>query len=113
MRRCKDCGSELFGRSDKLFCDDACRSNFHNGRLAEEKRLVYSINSILRKNRRLINAHLQTPMISKIQLKREGYNFSYYTHSKRMKGRKSYFCYDLGYREEGEFIQLIRDQEEI
>jgi hypothetical protein len=37
MKRCKTCGYKFAGRSDRKFCSDICRSDFHNKKYKREK----------------------------------------------------------------------------
>ena len=52
-RRCCFCGTELYGRADKKFCDDNCRNNYHYRiRLKDNDDLVIKmVNSTLLKCR--------------------------------------------------------------
>lgn len=99
-RLCLDCNSLLIGRSDKKFCDDACRSN-HNNRLKSAD-LVYirKINAILKKNRsilKVLNPEGKVRMKVK-RLRSKGFNFDYTTQIyKTSTGNKYYFCYEYGY----------------
>ncbi len=112
-RNCKDCGVEVVGRSDKLFCSDACRSNYHNRRLAAEKKKIYKVDRILKRNRRVLQElSLETIKLNdKEELSKRGFDFSYYTHSKKENGHSIYYCYDIGYkmREDGG-LSFIVDQ---
>lgn len=112
-RTCKDCGNEIAGRSDKQFCGDACRSNYHNKRLAKERQTVYGINSILRRNRKVLVECTQASILqsSREDLLKKGFDFSYYTHFKKLNGKETFYCYDLGYQERGGSYTLINDQE--
>lgn len=114
-RLCKDCNADLVGRSDKKFCGDACRSNYYNQLHAEERKLMNSINSILRRNRRVLDEMRRSRILksSKEDLLGKGFNFSFFTHRKTDRGFKtSYYCYDLGYQQnkEGNYI-LLKDQD--
>ena len=54
MATCKECGEVIFGRADKKFCDEQCRSAYHNKLKREESVSVSQINRILMKNRRVL-----------------------------------------------------------
>jgi hypothetical protein len=47
-RFCLDCQEPLIGRSDKKFCNDACRSNFNNKLKTQDQNYVRRINAILK-----------------------------------------------------------------
>ncbi|MCL1974520.1 MAG: DUF2116 family Zn-ribbon domain-containing protein [Bacteroidetes bacterium] len=99
---CLACGAPLAGRVDKRFCDDACRSGFHNQKHREQDAFVYKINKILKKNRKILsicyNRGLQSIFIHK--LLEEGFLFGYCTHIESIEGKRGYinFCYDYGYK---------------
>jgi len=102
MIQCLLCNSPLVGRNDKRFCDDACRSGYHNQKHREQDGLILKINKILKRNRKILadcyNRNLQPVLIHK--LLEEGFHFGYCTHVEPMKSKKGYisFCYDYGYR---------------
>lgn len=37
--KCKNCGKKVIGRSDKLFCHNTCKSDYHN-RIARGNRNI-------------------------------------------------------------------------
>ena len=99
-RRCLDCGQPLFGRSDKKFCDDLCRSNANNQRNSEETGYLRKINSILKRNRKILES-LCLDGDRKIKwrvLVSEGFNFDYITDMYDTADEVQYrFCYEYGY----------------
>ncbi|MAY83785.1 MAG: hypothetical protein CMP59_06580 [Flavobacteriales bacterium] len=114
-RRCNCCGEALLGRSDKRFCNDACRSQHYHLHHQKEREKISDINRILRNNRRILLEWRSTneELTYKDKLLQKGFCFEYYTHFRELDDRKAYFCYDLGYVEEGRArYKLISDQEE-
>ena len=99
---CLACGSPLRGRVDKRFCDDACRSGFHNQKHRDQDAFVYRINKILKRNRKILsvchNRGIRPVLIQK--LLEEGFLFGYCTHIERTKRKRGCinFCYDYGYK---------------
>ena len=65
-RVCRECGDVLQGRADKKFCDDQCRSNYNNKANNNDIAEVRSINSILRRNRRILGAAISSESSVKI-----------------------------------------------
>tara|TARA_B100001287_G_C22363225_1_gene380732 strand:- start:201 stop:599 length:399 start_codon:yes stop_codon:yes gene_type:complete len=114
---CLECQEKLVGRRDQKFCCDYCRNTFNNRINEDANAIVRKINSILRKNRRILfklnpngkkTVHL-------IQLAELGFNFHYHTNSYSTKnGHQYFFCYDMGYRaiENQEFL-LVHKQEYV
>lgn len=101
-RQCIACTHEFAGRLGKKYCSDACRFSDHNRRKREcpETKLMDTINSILKKNRRILK---QLNPAGKTTLRRDyllahGFDFNYITHLYRTrKGNTYYFCYEYGY----------------
>ncbi len=116
-KRCLECEEELFGRIDKKFCSDQCRNAYNNKSLREENNYIRSVNSILRKNRRIL-AKLNPKGKAKVhrdQLLKKGFSFNYHTDLYKTKENKVYhFCYDQGYLElEGQLFALVKKKEYI
>ncbi|MBC7745053.1 MAG: hypothetical protein H7096_08100 [Flavobacterium sp.] len=113
-KQCLDCDKELRGRSDKKFCDDQCRSNFNNRQQSENTLFMREVNSILKKNRRIMDALNPAGKIkvSRKILLNKGFNFDYYTNIyKTQTGKTYFFCYETGYLPiENDEILLIRKQ---
>lgn len=100
QRLCLDCGTPLIGRADKKYCDDACRSHYNNKVYEQADSPIRQINSILRKNRKILQT-LNPDGKAKIKLKKlqeAGFNFDYFTSLyQTTKGNQYRFCYDQGY----------------
>ena len=99
-RLCMDCNEELKGRSDKKFCDDQCRSNFNNRQYSENTVYMRQINSILKRNRRILT-ELNPEGKIKITRKKllaKGFTFDYFTNTYLTQAGTTYFfCYEAGY----------------
>lgn len=114
-RLCKSCGDRIRGRSDKQYCDDRCRNQYHN---KEKKRpaltvLAKSIQHQLLKNRMILHRHLgkaRCRLVDRDQLLREGFSFKLFTHrSRKKKGVLVVFCYEFGYWKAGASrISIVR-----
>lgn len=99
-RLCLDCDTAVIGRSDKKFCDDACRSNYYYKSEGSDLNYIRKVNAILKKNRKLLeqfNPDGKTRLKMKI-LQSNGFNFDYYTNTYTTgKGTQYFFCYEHGY----------------
>ena len=100
-RFCLDCKQELNGRSDKKFCDDQCRINYHNGINQEHNRLFRRTHSILIKNWKILK---ETSDFGKVEILKEdlqnsGFNFKYSTSQGMEESKTVFYCYNLGYME--------------
>ena len=93
------------GRSDKKFCDAACKDAYYNARKIQEHREIKKIDTILKRNRRVLrkfyNPNRKEELIQRDQLMRAGFDFGFHTHSivTKKKANEFIFCYDYGYRE--------------
>ena len=114
-RKCLDCGETIYGRVDKKFCSDQCRNNFNNRMNSDNTAMVRSVNSILKKNRRILADLLPSDKITvhKDKLVNKGFNFNYITHIyTTQKGSAYRFVYEYGYilLENEYYMLVIREQ---
>lgn len=98
---CLECHLPIKGRSDKRFCDDACRNAYNNKLNSGQNNLTRRINTILRKNRRILAESLGNEKMVKVtedKLVKQGFHFDYLTHTlKTSKGQVYIFVYEYGY----------------
>ncbi|MBN1598874.1 MAG: DUF2116 family Zn-ribbon domain-containing protein [Bacteroidales bacterium] len=111
-RICPVCGDTIFGRIDKKFCSDQCRTEFNNRNSKEYNNYIRKINSILKKNRRILvelNPNGKTKIL-RTKLIDSGFNFDYHTHVyKSRTGNTYYFCYEHGYIElEDDYCAIVK-----
>lgn len=110
-RTCPVCGDNILGRIDKKFCSDQCRAEFYNRNNKDWSNNMRKINSILRRNRRILaalNPDGKTKT-SRQRLVENGFNFSYFTNTYVTRtGNIYYFCYEQGYLPlEDNFVALV------
>ena len=107
LKICVNCHTEFLGRADKKYCDNYCRSGFHNRTLRRYRNIFSKTNSILKKNRVILEKlFLHTKVdIKPVKLKKLldlGFNFNFQTHLKKLEsGKICVCCYDYGYIHEG------------
>ncbi|GAA4166563.1 hypothetical protein GCM10022217_40570 [Chryseobacterium ginsenosidimutans] len=111
---CLECGEKIIGRSDKKFCNDACRNAYNNKQNKDSSNLMRNINNKLRKNYRIlveINTDGKTK-IAKSKLDGLGFDFEYFTNLKVYKNGSEYrFVYDYGYKLlEEDFVLIVKNQ---
>ncbi len=99
-KTCLFCKESIQGRNDKKFCDNHCRSAYHNQTQVSTEAYIKSVNKQLRLNRSAL--HKACPAgkatVRKEFLKSLGMDFKHLTHSwKSNGGILYYFCYDYGY----------------
>lgn len=112
LKNCAECGREVFGRSDKKFCSDACRSAFNNKSIAGSDKYMRKVHRTLKKNHSILlqlNPEGKTKT-HRDQLLKAGFDFDFCTNTYTTKDQKEYrFCYDQGYLLLGnDFILLVR-----
>ncbi|WP_160137326.1 hypothetical protein [Chryseobacterium sp. c4a] len=111
---CLECGEKIIGRSDKKFCNDACRNAYNNKQNKDSTNLMRNINNKLRKNYRIlvdVNIDGKTK-IAKSKLESLGFDFEYFTNLKVYKNGSEYkFIYDYGYKLlEEDFVLIVKNQ---
>ena len=57
-KNCLFCGTTLSGRSDKKYCDDNCRNNYHYRLKKDSNIIIKSINASLIKNREILKSFI-------------------------------------------------------
>lgn len=115
MNSCLECGDKIFGRSDKKFCNDACRNAYNNKQNKDSMNLMRNINNKLRKNYRILSENKFIDgkfKTTKNKLSAEGFNFEYFTNLKIYKNGSEYrFIYDIGYKLlEDDWILLVKKE---
>lgn len=113
--KCLECGINIYGRSDKKYCSDQCRTIYHNKNNMDANNFMRNINNILRKNRRILKELNPTgkSRTSKETLMERGFKFSYFTNEYITKTGKVYkFCYEQGYLEleKNKYALVVREE---
>ncbi len=108
MRTCKECGEQIRGRSDKLFCSDQCRTHWHNIRNRDKNLTVRNINNTLRRNRRILQSlHAAKKKPSRSFMIGLGFQFDHFTGIQNTPDHSIYLCYDYGFHESGNGLFTI------
>ena len=116
-KACLSCGEMIRGRSDKKFCSDQCRNAHHNIHNSQVSVYMRNVNSILRKNRKILEELNPTgkASVQKDKLSNRGFNFQFFTNIYKTKtGNVYYFCYEQGYiAHEKDFYTLVTRKVDI
>lgn len=100
-KRCVECAELIKGRSDKRYCNDACRSSYNNRLKPVKPNIINKINKQLIKNRKILADLLQEEKLLKVnedRLLTLGFDLAYHTHDLlTSKGQTYYFIYEYGY----------------
>ena len=118
--RCRYCNSVIFGRTDKLFCDDRCRNNFYYKVNNEQKIYIREINKVLLRNRgilRTVNPYGRK-LVSRKSLEELGFDFNCFTSiHKTRKGKEYYLVYDQAFSMEDDdkvgLVVFYRDTKSV
>lgn len=97
---CLECGEPLFGRSDKKFCDAACRNAWHSHmRTVAKQHRQYTLKELSGNYSILSNLlRLQKTSCPVGSLLQMGFRPELVTHKGEKKGRHmEYRCFDLAY----------------
>ncbi len=109
MRKCIECGSDLFGRADKKFCNDYCRNSHNNLQNRLKNESIRTTNKILLKNYKILQS-LQTmkqPQIKKDALIAKGFDFNYFTRFEKQKSKTEvFYVYDIKYQIDDTLIHI-------
>ncbi len=99
--KCKNCGTILQGRSDKIYCDNYCKSAYHYKNEKENQSNFYlKVDKQLKTNRKILKAYNKAgkATVRAEELLKEGFNPNYFTHYwKNQKGDVYLFCYEYGF----------------
>ncbi len=114
-RFCLFCGRQLYGRTDKKYCDDNCRNNHHYDIKKNNDESVKKVNAVLLHNRdvlRLLNNGSRS-LVKKQLLINHCFDFDVITGLyKTKKGMEYRVVYDYAYRNVNEDdVLLIRFRE--
>jgi hypothetical protein len=106
QRKCLACGEPLIGRSDKKFCNDSCRNNYHYEQNHQQINIVRNVNNILSRNYNVLKKLNPEgkARVSRRQLLEKGFDFKYFTNIyTTKKGSVYHVIYDEAYvAQEGE-----------
>src|SRR5690606_27036323 len=100
-RLCLDCGKEIEGRIDKIFCNKYCRSSYqYKQKKLNTQTLFKRIDLQLKRNRNLLKHYNQAgkATIRKDTLLKAGFNPNYFTNYWKIQNGDVYlFCYEYGF----------------
>ncbi|SDH81900.1 hypothetical protein [Winogradskyella thalassocola] len=105
MRRlfitCLYCKKELFGRTDKKFCDPQCKSAYQYKKSKElPERFYNKVDNQLKLNRKILKKYNKGGMVTvrASMLTQEGFDPNFFTHYwKNTKGDVYLFAYEYGF----------------
>lgn len=99
-RKCLACHAELFGRSDKKYCDQYCKSNYQYQQIkADNSSIHFRVTKQLKKNRTILKEFNKAGKATvRVQdLVNLGFNPRIFTHYWKTKRNTYLFVYDYGF----------------
>jgi len=96
---CLQCGKKLSGRIDKKFCDAYCRNTYNNQNKATEEFYIQSVNSSIRKNRRILKTLSPEgkATVRKEVLDSMSYDYRFFSGIYKTKNGLYYLVYDYAF----------------
>lgn len=93
---CRNCGATIRGRIDKKFCDDSCRSAFHNQVNGEMTSVMRNTHRMLRRNWKILTRHFNRGeyVLDYDRIHQEGFNANLVTGYVLEESRIKYRCYE-------------------
>lgn len=99
-KKCKQCGKNLIGRLDKLFCDSQCRNTFNNQNKRSDQLLIQDVNQRIRRNRRILKSlcPIGKATVRKEVLDTMQYDYRYFSSIFKSPNNNVYYiCYDYAF----------------
>lgn len=99
IRNCLECGKDLKGRVGKKYCDQACKSAYHNRHQRFGEITINQTNRILRHNRSILKTLSPEgkATIRKEVLDQMGYDYRHFTGLYRSSKLLYYLIYDFAF----------------
>ena len=100
--RCLECGDPLpYGRTDRKYCSDRCRSRYHNREHLRWRRRFAWVTGILERNYEILDhlVRMGVTSISKTDLAQLGYNGEFLTSCRKTGHRMVCHCFDIRFEE--------------
>lgn len=108
---CLNCGSSVYGRSDKKFCSDECRNEYHNHHLTQKRKLRRSVIEALDRNHSCLEQVMVLGLnsVSLEEMEELGFEKDVFTGTgKSVKSHRIFRCYDIEYAQTPTRILHIR-----
>lgn len=114
-KHCLECEEVLHGRSDKKFCNEACRSTYHNRLNATHSLIIRQINRRLNRNRKILEELIFSGQrkVKRSLLLRLGFDFQLLTAIQDNEDDSPCFlCYEYGYSPlDDQYFRILTQQE--
>ncbi|MXV50437.1 hypothetical protein GS399_05580 [Pedobacter sp. HMF7647] len=106
-KNCRNCGKELHGRSDQVFCNDTCRNTYNRGKRRESQGsldpYIAKVIRVIQRNHQIMIRYMpggEPRVISRYELIDAGFHFKYFTSISITRKQEIYhYCFDRGWKE--------------
>jgi hypothetical protein len=121
---CENCGRELFGRTDKRFCNDGCRNQFNREKSirGQQKKPdnLPEIFQVIKRNYGILQTYHpetlaanESVFVETKQLTAAGFNFKFFTGTGEIDDQEYRFCFDIGWLKSGDHCLLVYRPEQV
>ena len=100
ITRCLECGNKItYGRTDKKFCCEDCRTRHHNHLVVSARNIRRKVLSVLEKNHEILNylIAMNVTAIPMSEILMLGFNPKFMTSTNRTKHHDECTCFDIAY----------------
>ncbi len=101
LQPCPQCGGQVIGRSDKIFCEVKCKNHHHKQSRIQNKPMTRFTNNRLLRNLTILQGLMgkagKKVKIHKSELHKRGFNFGACTSAKKVNGEIEYELYHMRY----------------
>jgi len=124
ITHCENCGRELFGRTDKRFCNDGCRNQFNREKSIRDQQRppgnLPEIFQVIKQNHRILQTYHperlaanEFAFVDIKQLMAAGFNFKFFTSTGEIDNQEYRFCFDIGWLKSGDHCLLVYRPEQV
>lgn len=100
MPVCLECGDRIrYGRTDKKFCCDSCRTKYNNEQIKASRKYKRRILALLSRNYEILDGLLKSDVdaIDLIELEGQGFSPGVVTSYHKVNKHDEYTCFDIKY----------------
>lgn len=112
VKRCLECGRELYGRPEKKFCCDDCRMRFHYQTASRKARIRNRILANINRNYEILNGLVEQNVesVDLMEICQMGFIPDCVTGTHKYGGSRSesFCCFDIEYKKSPNRLTNIR-----
>jgi hypothetical protein len=108
-KACLSCGNSITGRTDKKYCNNLCKNDFHNSTQLKVGAIEKMVSAAIRRNRKILESLFLEGQrkLDVTQLEHYGFSFKGLTGIEENGGKESrFFCYEYSICRKGRLFEL-------